>query len=177
MKTSREAFLEFVWRPENDGQGYHTDPDDPGGGTNYGVTEKTWSDAITARVVMSAPLITADHFQLAAVLYWCAWDAVCADELPVGVDLSVANMAMVAGAPRAKRILQTALSVAVDGIVGPKTLSAAQTANPAELVRLLAAGDEAFYGSLGSLYTEFGHGWVRRAEDAKNVSLALIANR
>lgn len=174
---NREAFLGFVWRPENDGQGYHVDPGDLGGGTSYGVTETTWSDAQRARVAPSGvALAHADHWQLATVLYWCAWDAVRADELPTGVDLCVANMAMVAGAERARMILQTALGVTVDGIVGPKTLGAAQTADPVGLVDRLTSDDEAFYGSLGGLSKEFGRGWTRRAEDAKNASLALIAN-
>ena len=50
-------------------------------------------------------------------------DAVRADEIPPCLDLSVFDLAVNSGPSRAVTMLQAALGVAADGIIGPDTLA------------------------------------------------------
>ena len=62
---------------------------------------------------------------------------------------------------RAARLLQEALNVGVDGIIGPITMGAAKGADPRELVCEIGARRMVLYGSLAHFRT-FGLGWSRR---------------
>lgn len=165
--------LGFVWRPENDGQPYHCDPNDPGGATSWGVTHATWEDA-RGRGLVSGDLADASRAALATVLRAGYWDHCSCDQMAPGVDLAVFNMAMLSGDGEAERILQTVLGVTVDGVVGPITLAAANAMAPTDLIIALTNRDEAFFASLPTA-KYFNRGWDRRAEDCRAAALAMVA--
>jgi len=167
------AALAFAWRPENDGQPYHVDAKDPGEGTAWGVTQLTWASAQQAGVAPAGvALADATQDQLSAVLQVMTWNAVCADQMPDGVDLVLFDISMLSGAGRAARILQACVGTTQDGIIGPVTRRAAFVADPETLIRKLTSLDEAFFASLQT-FTYFGRGWDRRAEDAQALALSL----
>lgn len=170
--ASWPAALAFAWRPENDGQPYHVTSGDPGGGTSYGVIEATWSTAC-ARGIVSGSLAYAARVELARVLYEMFWKAVQGDSLPVGIDLVVFDMGMLAGPGRAAIDLQRAVGVTQDGDIGPITLAATKALDAATLLNTLVANDEDYFAGLGS-FTTFGGGWDRRAADAKDMALSMI---
>jgi hypothetical protein len=98
--------LAFTLRAEG---GYVDDPADPGGATNMGVTLATlreWSDdpSLGANQVQDMSLRTARAIYRA--LYW---NPLRADDLPVGVDLSVFDFGVNAGIWHSARLLQRAL--------------------------------------------------------------------
>ena len=132
MKTIREIADEIVAREG----GYVDDPADPGGATKHGVTIHTMrrlgldldrDGQITARDVQrlsaaQAAEIFVEHYFRAPRIA----------ELPEALQAPVFDMYVNAGA-NAVRILQRLLgemrlSVAVDGVIGPRTIAAAQAA-------------------------------------------------
>ena len=166
------AALAFVWRPENDGQPYHCDPNDPGGATAWGVTHGTWASAANAGFV-TGDLASAPKDALAAVLRVNYWARCQCGNMPPGVGFTLFNMAMLSGDGEAERILQTVVGVTVDGVVGPVTLRAVSAWSAADLITRLTDRDEDFFATLpGAKY--FQHGWDRRAEDCRAAALAML---
>lgn len=170
--ASWKAALAFVWRPENDGQGDHVDPGDTGGETNYGVTAATWAAAVEHGLVFGG-LHEARTEDLAAVLRALFWNVVQGDALPVGVDLAVFNLAMVAGPGRAVRVLQQAIGVVVDGGMGPVTLHGAWARPAAGLIGALTDREESFFAACPTAW-RFLKGWDRRAQDCRSFALVLV---
>ena len=173
MKSSWPTALAFVWEPDNDGGGDHTDPGDSGGETNRGVTHATWAD-MQARGVVPADvaLRNATLEQLGTVLKVGFWDACRCDELPAGVDLAVFNPAMVAGPGRGIELLQAAVGVTVDGGFGPVTMAAVLRSDPEGLIRTLTLREENFYKLCPTAPTNL-HGWDRRADECRDAALKL----
>jgi len=113
--------------------GFVDDPDDPGGATKYGITLATWrrfgqdltGDGQITRADIAA--LSADAAQ--AVLVAQYFHAPNIGLLPPGLQPPVFDMYVNAGA-NAVRILQRLLvdmgqGLQVDGVIGPKTASAA----------------------------------------------------
>lgn len=145
-------------------------PDDPGGLTNFGISQAAYPDVdIRGLTAESAAAIYARDF----------WAPVRGDELPAGVDLMVFDMGVNAGVVRSAKILQRCLGVDVDGVIGAmQTLPAARAAAAAELIPALGAAQLAFYESLQG-WREFGAGWgervARRLVRAKAMATAMTA--
>jgi lysozyme family protein len=161
-EVSWPAALAFVWLPNNDGQGYHCDPGDPGGATSWGVTHATWSDAVATGLV-AGDLANATQKALALVLHEKFWKPCRCDLLAPGDDLAVFNFGMAAGIGRAERVLQSVVGVPVDGDVGPVTLAAVAALPPTTLTARFTAAEEAFYAHCGDAPL-FLRGWDGRAD-------------
>ena len=132
MQSVRQIAAEIVRREG----GFVNDPDDPGGATNFGVTIHTMRrlgldltgdgrvDTADVRV------LTADRATDIFVRHY--FDAPRIADLPEPLHASVFDMYVNAGANSVK-ILQRLLNamrfdVAVDGVIGPQTVAAAQDA-------------------------------------------------
>ena len=166
------AALSFVWRPENDGQGYHCDAGDPGGATNRGVTHATWDEAVRHGLV-SGDLSTASPADLSRVLRCMFWNVIQGDALPAGPDLAVFNIAMLAGPGRAARILQGVCGAVVDGAVGPATIRAAGGMPASGLVARLTDGAETYFAHCSDA-AQFLRGWTRRANDCRALAISIV---
>jgi lysozyme family protein len=77
------------------------------------------------------------------------------------------------GCGRAAKLLQEAVGVTADGIIGQGTLQAVQKANPRSLLENFAAEKTAFYKSL-STFPTFGKGWLNRVAEVKTISESMI---
>ena len=113
--------------------GYVNDPADRGGETNYGITASTLESAKAKGWVPSNVTIRSLKLDHAKTIYKKGyWDVVKADNLPHPLDLIVFDMAVNHGPNTAIKLLQESLnsilkavpSLVVDGIIGPKTLTA-----------------------------------------------------
>lgn len=164
------AALAVVLRHEG---GFVHHPLDPGGATNLGVTRRTLA-AARGRPVSVAEVRALTRTEAAAIYRRLYWTAVKADALPAGLDLSVFDLAVNSGPDRAARLLQRALGMPEDGRVGPRTLAAAASCDPAATVRALARERLRFLSRLKT-WKAFGRGWRRRVEDVEAQSLALAA--
>jgi lysozyme family protein len=172
------AALQFVWRPDFDGQPYHVTEHDTGKGTAWGVTEETWQEALDNAqryqlMLSTTKLQYATKSDCAQILERMFYMACGAQLLNPGVDLVAFDMAMAAGNGRENHILQRAVGVEEDGIVGSVTISAANRMAPRQLIDLLTCRDEQFFAGL-TTFKYFGRGWDRRADECRLAALALL---
>jgi lysozyme family protein len=151
--------------------GFVDNPADPGGATRYGITRATlaaWrGHAVTVDAVRALGRREAEAIYRAR--YWAAMRC---PELPPGIDLMAFDCAVNAGPRRSALILQAALGVAEDGLVGPVTVGAAVTQEPTRLIAALAEARLAFCRGL-STWPTFGRGWQRRVEAMQEAALAM----
>ena len=93
------------------------------------------------------------------------WLPVRAHELPSPAGEVIFDIAVNNGKARAAKWLQEALGVTVDGFIGPRTLEAAEKADPAALAKALLARRAAFYRSIArGGRAKFLAGWLNRNE-------------
>ena len=132
MKSVNEIAKEIIAREG----GYVNDPSDPGGATNYGVTlgtlQRLGLDLNRDGGVTTRDLRLISPDQAAEIYVSQYFRAPKLDQLPAELQASVFDMQVNAGA-NAIRILQELLGrmghpVAVDGVLGPQTIAAAQAA-------------------------------------------------
>lgn len=132
--------------------GYVNHQKDPGGETNYGISKRQYPDVdIKALTLDDAKAIYKRDY----------WDAVKADQMPYPVAFEVFDAAVNHGTERAAIMLQTALKISADGLIGPVTLATAQACDPDKFRMRFNAARLRFYTSL-STWPAFGKGWARR---------------
>lgn len=141
--------------------GYINHPDDPGGPTNFGVTQRVYDSwrLREGQAKQSVRKITAD--EVAAIYRRQYWDAVCGDDLPSGVDYAVFDFAVNSGQARSARYLQKCIGANRDGIVGAETVSKASEMDEADLIASLCEARLKYVRGLKK-YKTFGRGWERR---------------
>jgi lysozyme family protein len=143
MKTVREITEDIIAREG----GYVNDPDDPGGATKYGVTIGTMRrlglDLDRDGRVTAADVQRLTRAQAADIFMEHYYVRTRVAELPEVLRASVYDMYVNAGA-NAVKILQRLIrdmriEVAVDGVIGPKTIAAARAAAQAAPGRIADA--------------------------------------
>jgi lysozyme family protein len=157
---------------KNEG-GWADHPSDPGGATMKGITIGTyrqWKNNPNITKEQLRAISDAEVYDIYRQQYWNKIDG---DYLPSGVDYAVFDAAVNMGVGRATKLIQEAVGVTADGVLGPKSLSAIQKANPKELIEKFSALKEAFYRSLKT-FPVFGVGWLRRVAEVKTISGSMI---
>jgi len=139
--------------------GFVDHPNDPGGATNWGVTERVARAHGYTGHMRDLPVDTAK-----AIYRKDYWDAVRAEELPAAIRYAVFDAAVNSGPRQAIRWLQRAVGVRDDGVIGPVTLGAVRGANPEQVLRRMLAQRLRFMTGLSNWPT-FGRGWARRIAD------------
>lgn len=160
MKDNFERCLRAVLMHEG---GFVNHPRDPGGMTNLGVTKKVWEEWLK-REVSEAEMRSLTPQGVAPMYKARYWDATRCDDLPVGLDYLVFDTAVNSGVGRATRFLQTCANVAVDGVIGPRTISAINIAPPERLIADYSRLRMEFLTGLPT-WDAFGKGWSRRLVD------------
>lgn len=155
--------------------GKSNDPRDPGGRTNQGITQRTYSawkrnNGGQAGVVYDVFNMTPDERD--AIYRTQYWNAVQGDLLPAGVDYAVFDGAVNSGPLQAIKWLQRALGIEADGVLGHQTLDAL-SADPDndKLVERISDRRLAFMQALTTWKT-YGPGWTTRVLNVEQVSEA-----
>ena len=154
--------------------GYVDHPQDPGGRTNLGVTQRVWEEWL-GRPVSEKEMRALTPMMVKPLYKRKYWDACRADDLVAGVDYAVFDVAVNSGPGRAVKFLQSCVDVTVDGGFGPATLAAVKKAeeNPTRLIELYCAKRLEFLQSLRTFET-FGKGWSRRVQEVKDKALKML---
>jgi len=130
-------------------------PKDPGGITKYGISLRAYpelgAEGIRNITVDKAGKIYKEDY----------WDKTKCDELPDELKLMVFDCAVNQGVNYACRALQSALSVKVDGVLGPITLAAARAATGLDVANKVAHNRYLRYRRNRNWNT-FGDGWMAR---------------
>jgi lysozyme family protein len=163
--------LDLVLKSEG---GYIDHPKDPGGRTNLGVTQRVWEEWIghpaTEKDMRElTPAIVAPMYEMR---YWRT--SYC-EKLPRGLDLLVFSMAVNAGAGRSVKLLQDAIGVVADGVIGPNTMAKINEANVETLIDKFSEARTAYYKGL-KLFPVFGSGWLNRTNKERLEALQLAKN-
>jgi len=148
------------------------DPRDPGGATNKGITLATFREYQPGATVDELRAISdADVWRIYRLGYW---NRMRCGDLPAGVGLSVFDFGVNAGPVPSALMLQWASGLSgddVDGVVGPRTIAAANRRAPAILIDTLAGMQAAHYRRLADFPT-FGGGWLARTVRRRAAALA-----
>lgn len=169
MKGNFPASLEFVLHHEG---GFVDHPKDPGGVTNLGCTKSTWEKWCGHPVSVDDMKNLSPH-DVMPLYRQKYWDAVKGDDLPLGVDYCVFDTAINSGPGRATKFLQEAIGVTPDGLIGPITMKAIQSADAKWLIETYCAARLKFLQELATWET-FGKGWERRVNEVKKHALSML---
>ena len=144
--------------------GYVDNPNDPGGATNWGITQKVARANGYEGDMRDLPQATAEA--IAKRLYW---DVVQGDQLPAPLDFQVLDGAYNSGAGESARWLQRAVGVTDDGDIGSATLAAVARMDVWRIICKYNGARLAYLAYLGT-WPDFGRGWANRI--AHNLALA-----
>jgi uncharacterized protein (TIGR02594 family) len=159
--TRADQAIDFALKDDIEG-GYVNHPEDNGGPTNMGITLSTfraWRNDQSLTKETLRDTLTKDEAQ--AIYKDMYWDKVRGDELPPGIDLVVFDGAVNSGPGKSIKLLQHALGVSVDGILGPITLWEVKQADAKQLVEKIIDIRLAWLKTLSD-WRHFGRGWTNR---------------
>jgi len=108
---SFDRAIGFTLRQEG---GYVHDPTDPGGETNWGISQRAYPDLDIKNLSRTDAI---------AIYRRDYWDTIRADELPPATAVALFDWHVHSGA-NAVRALQAIVGAGVDGVLGPMTLAA-----------------------------------------------------
>lgn len=153
-----DRIMDFILDEED---GYQVDPEDNGNwtggkkglgelkGTKFGISAASYPRLDIKNLSEQDALeIYRDDY----------WEPICGDSLPEGIDLMVMDCAVNQGVMVAKRALQEACGVKMDGIIGPVTLRAALGGNVLSTLGKVRA--MRYVGNIK--FNRYGDGWMIR---------------
>ena len=155
--------------------GYVDNPHDPGGATMKGVTQSVYTAYLLHQGRAGAWVKNASDADIQAIYRAQYWDAVRGDDLYDGLDLVMVDLGWGSGPVTAIKMLQTQLSVPVDGHFGLQTLAALKgLENSGSFINLLCAARMSFFHRLVT-WTYFGKGWTARLNGIRSRALEMNA--
>lgn len=135
--------------------GYVNDPNDPGGETKFGISKRAFP-------AEDIPNLTEERARFLAKRDY--WGPAGCDCLPPPLRYPLFDLAYHSGPRTAIRLLQKAVRETPDGILGPLTLQAVQSA-PWERVALRLFGFKLRFQASLPNWPSHGRGWTRRNGD------------
>ena len=157
-----ESALKFVLRWEG---GFVDHPNDPGGRTNKGVTQKVYDDWRARQGLVRQDVKLIDDTEVHMIYATDYWLPPRCDRLETPLDVVQFDTAVNMGVGRAVRFLQGALGCAVDGDFGPGTERAVAGCDTGTVVAAYCKRREAFYARLAQNNNKlavFLKGWMNR---------------
>lgn len=136
--------------------GYVNHPSDPGGETNYGITKSVARQYGYKGSMKDIPMDIVEKIYKNQY-----WDAMSCDSFPFSVGFQLFDAAVNHGLLNARKLLQRAVGVKDDGIVGSLTLAAVRKQPQFALISLFNSKRIEFYTKI-STFNAFGKGWMAR---------------
>jgi len=156
--------------------GYANHPQDPGGATMKGVTQRVYDGWRRRQGKALRSVRQIDDDEIKAIYRAQYWDTICADALPSGVDYCTFDAAVNSGPSQAAKWLQRTVGVPDDGGVGPLTIGACKTQDPATIIDGSCDRRMAMLRKLPTFRT-FGAGWTKRVADVRSLSKRWANNK
>lgn len=156
--------------------GYVNDPDDPGGPTMRGVTQRVYDGFRKRNGKPAQSVMKIEAPELEAIYRVQYANKIRFDELPRGVDYAVLDGAVNSGPAQAVKWLQRALRMnLIDGSLGDATL-AAVSAHPDhdKLIADMLDRRMAFLRALKT-WRKFGDGWTKRVNSVRRAAQAMAS--
>lgn len=157
--TLFEQAVEFVLSFEKEMSDH---PDDPGGFTKWGISQRAYP-GLNLRALTREQAID--------IYKRDYWNRCGCDQFPAPIAFLLFDAAVNQGPGNAVRILQRALSVKPDGVIGPVTLEAASKLGGDATAEFAAR--RAYAYAVNPNLGVFGLGWFRRLLAATKIALAL----
>jgi lysozyme family protein len=167
-----DKFLKYLeWVLAHEG-GYVNNPRDPGGATNFGVTQGVYNEYLNASGKKSQSVAQITRREVEAIYRVKYWLRIKGDELPAGWDYAMFDFAINSGTSRAIKFAQLSVGVSDDGVLGPKTMAAIKAAPPEAFDKYISMRRD-FLVSLKTFPT-FGKGWMRRVNEVEEKAKRLL---
>jgi lysozyme family protein len=159
MNDRFDWIIKFVLEAEG---GYTNDPVDPGGETNYGIDKRSHPD------VNIKTLTEEQAKEIYFKEYWVKFNC---EQYAKPVGEVYFDCCVNTGAKQSNKFLQRAVSVAPDGIMGPKTFAAIHKADAYQLAFKVIDQRQTFYENLATskpALKKFLKGWTNRNTNLRN---------
>lgn len=148
MKNNFDIAFDLLIRLEG---GITNDPNDNGGLTKYGISQKSFPNLKIVELTLE------DAREIYKQNYW---DACRCDELPDSLDVAVFDSAVNQGPEQAIKLLQRAVGVVDDGVIGKLTIDACKLAGAAELRNFMLR--RLYHYTQLDDYKHYKKGWFNR---------------
>jgi len=145
-------------------------PADPGGYTSRGVSLRFFRQINPRATAADVKALT--PIEVAAIYRDWFWTPAKCDRLPPALALALFDTAVNMGVKTAAKLLQKALGVTADGVIGQKTLEAIFKHREEDTLAEFFAERNWRYGNL-STFSTFGKGWYRRSAACHAESMRL----
>lgn len=169
MNSNFAQALALVLQSEG---GKSDDPQDPGGRTNFGITQAVYSAWLASHGSAGRDVYTITPDEVAAIYKANYWDKIRGDLLSSGLDYATFDFAVNSGVARAAISLQDIVGAAPDGQIGALTLADLSRESPNFLITKLCAMRLGFLGRL-STWAHFGTGWTNRVHAVEAAALKM----
>jgi len=151
--------------------GNDDDPDDHGGRTSRGITNREYLAWRHERGLTPQDVFSMSEEECETIYHDEYWEPYC-DMLPIGTDYLFFDMSVNAGPHQAAILLQRALGVVADGRIGPITRGAIRDADPVNLIARFSDKKAEFYRSLHQ--PKYLKGWLNRVTFSKANALKMV---
>ena len=169
MKENFDAAMDHLLKSEG---GFVNHLADPGGMTNFGVTQRVW-EAWVGHPVTEKEMRALTPTIIGPMYKAKYWDKVSGDLLPSGVDYAVFDAAVNSGPGQAAKWLQRVVGVDADGAIGPHTLAELSRMDAKDVVSKFRDYRLSFLQDLSTFGT-FGKGWTRRVTEVTDAASHMI---
>lgn len=181
MQESYARALTLVLKHEG---GYSDHPADPGGATMKGVTQRVYDGYRRRKGLLARSVKKLERGEMEDIYRSLYWSKIDGDELPAGLDYCVFDAAVNSGTAQAVKWLQRALNktdqaafrdhpivLAVDGVIGPATLHAADSHDEKAVADIMCNLRLAMLKTLRT-WSTFGAGWSTRIAGVRKAALS-----
>lgn len=157
--------------------GNDDDPQDHGGRTSRGITQKEYDAYRSSKTLASQDVWAATDAEVKEIYHDQYWEPYC-DKLPAGLDYEFFDFCVNAGRQQAVKTLQRSLkNVPVDGMYGLRTQQAIDGINDlGGLIHSYADLRRSFYQA-NAQFSRYGKGWIRRTNEVESVAEGMVSNK
>jgi lysozyme family protein len=170
---TRDEIITFVI--ENfEGTGIVDDPRDPGGKTKKGISQRLLDNVRKQDPTWPATVdeLTDGNIHDLYVIYF--WNPIRGDQLPPALAFAMVDTAINQGPPTAIMMLQRAVNVAADAVLGTVTMQAISRMHPEALFDEFIARRGYHYAELFATSAVFELGWFRRLASVDRIAAKLL---